>query len=192
VNLGRDDIAKITRQAKTLARREGHGHLADDFAQEALLARATGRETCLRYLFVDVLRAEYGRTGAGGTAGGRAKAAARLGPAEFDDGVLCRDDRHARDASVDALIRAADAQRLARAARAALNENQLSAYQLVYEQRLSQDEAAGAMGVTPSRVSQLITAALRVLGVELGLEDLADEVRCGLASLELEVEWIVL
>lgn len=55
-----DEIKTLIESAKGLARARGHGEIADDFSQEAVMALFGGRKATLDQLLVDHLRREYG------------------------------------------------------------------------------------------------------------------------------------
>jgi DNA-directed RNA polymerase specialized sigma24 family protein len=56
------ELKKILSKARALACSRGHSEIADDFAQEAVMALLRGRQTCLTNLLTDFLRSEYGMT----------------------------------------------------------------------------------------------------------------------------------
>lgn len=159
MNLTRSEYEAITRAARSLARKEGYGHLADDFAQEACLARARGRNCGLLLIFIDFLRSEYGRTGIRGTPGGLAKSAARHGAEEFDP------DRHADgcherpDAGLLRAERDSEHERLLRRARELLSAREYWILEEAIIRSVPYQLIADELGVTESRVCQIITHA---------------------------------
>jgi RNA polymerase sigma factor (sigma-70 family) len=189
VNLTRAQFESISRAAKATARKGGYGHLADDFAQEACIALARGRKASIDQLFVDFLRTEYGRTGVYSTPGGRAKAAARHGSVEFNTELHQRSTLDTPDAGLDGACGDQEFERLFRIARVVLDEFELAVFEAAYGQLKPQAEIGEQIGVSASRVSQILAASRAEIRDEVDSADMLALLQDD-APLELEVLWI--
>jgi hypothetical protein len=196
VTMTREIFEKLGGAARSHARAKGFPHLADDFAQEALLSFSQGRRVPMAFAWADFLRAEFGRTRLHSgyeSRKGAAKSKALLG----QKASLVTEEGEERfagsgDDALCELVRGEDAIRLARAARAVLTDRQFEVYQIVVEQQRTYADAASALGgVHESYISMIMTDIRELLADTLALEDLLDDLATG-EPLEWEVQWIAI
>lgn len=131
-------IEKYQRRAKSFARSWGYANEADDFAQEALITKLTGRSARLEHLFIDYLRKHYGRTGIRGLSL-RPRIDQEL--SDFSGNVVGGDSR-------DSEISWGDLR--------ALTPLQSEVLKLLTTSDMSQAEIAKKLSVSPQRVNSIL------------------------------------
>lgn len=146
------EIRKFIRRAKSYVYKRGRHELADDFSQEAVIALITGRKATIPQLYVDFLRKEYGDLR---SPHGRARSSSLLygtsldQPASEDDATLLHElvPSHGGDSGpvgIDWRHRVTFRGRDALIA------------ELRYDEGMSEKDIADILGVTESRVCQII------------------------------------
>jgi len=153
-----EEIKKLLAAARCYAVSQRKPDLADDFAQEAYLAYARGRKATLEQLFIDLLRKEYGDTRpsrAGAGPRGRARfVSLDQPPAPGDDGLLLH-ERLGRPGGDP------EPERLTRGSGIYLVGRDALIHQAAFEEEMPRREIAAQLGITESRVSQIIKARIK-------------------------------
>lgn len=191
------DLEKIYERAKAYAARKGFTEHSEDFAQEASIrAFELGFAPNLEWLFAGFLRKEHGdsRTGCGRTKQRGTRFAVRLDAPVSDEsdslahdliGVDPRDQE-----SGECFDRFVGVRGGVPDFSAYLKGREKEVYELVIQDELLQDEAAILLGVTHSRVSQILRLANQNIARFAMLEDMRERVRMG--DTELSVRWVEL
>lgn len=189
VPLAEAEIRKILEKAKAVARSRGYPQIADDFAQEAYIAIAGGRQTTFDNLLIDYLRAEYGRTR---PHGGRP-----------------RQSRLSLEVSIDEVSRGGEGtplrERLPSAGvdpgtfgpnwrdRIHLLGCDALIYELRFEDELSEAEIGEMFGVTESRICQIIKSRIEpVVTAAFVVGEVADIYADDPEYSKLLIDWIAI
>lgn len=187
------EYRQIISQARALAKKWGHGDIADDFAQEAALKLFTHGKVYLETCLIDFLRSEYGRTGS--PSGdrrilARSRTTSLDAPAHADVGGAAGEGRQLLHECIASPPGDPEPIGSAWRAHVAFRGTALTVADLWLDRELDQESIAAVLGVTPSRISQISRAVEReveraaVLAEALAIyHDDKD------ASL-LEVDWI--
>lgn len=185
-----EELLEIQKLALAIARKHGHADIAEDFAQDAVVQALATRQRNVTWMLFDFLRREYG---AARTASGRAKSRARRfavpldAPASSDvDGPSLADTLGSPDPEPECL-RGDWRTRVDLTGRAAV------IHELVFEQEVPARDVAGMLGVTESRISQIIMAKVKP-AVEAAkvIDDAADLYRDDPDYSKLVVDWIAI
>lgn len=183
------EIKKYQERCKAHARRQGHSELADDFAQEAIIQKAiAGRKTTIQNLFIDFLRKEYGDTR---SPGGRARSSAmRYGTsldqkAPGDDATLL----HELVASPER-----DPEAFGSSWRDAVTFRGRDAViaELLLDDEASNENVASYLGVSPSRVSQVMRRVKKEIESSVMFQEVLPEYKSDEDASVLFVDWIKL
>ena len=185
------EINQLQARARSVARKYKRPNEADDFAQEAVIAMLAGRKASLEQLFIDYLRAQYGRTGVRSTSGGRAKSAAIHGAVSLDQpisgenqntlySVIAAPGRDPRPFGADWRDRVSFRGR-----------NSLIA-ELRYDFEMSPQEIADLLGVSAARISQLFRGIEKEIQRCAILSEVADTYKDDEEYSKLQIRWIKL
>lgn len=187
IGLTINDITQFQKRAIYVAKKNGRPELAEDFAQEVLLAITQGRRATIDQLFVDYLRSQFGRSG---TPGGRARQMAASRTVSLDEevgeegstvlhhelvgrpgGDLPDLEHHGGSAFLFGGVEA-------------------TIYQVVFLEERPLIEAAEVLGVTQSRVSQRVNSMRRRIQEHFLTQRLFERYRDEDSFGVLEVEWL--
>lgn len=148
------ELIKLWERACNLAKRKGFSQCADDFAQEVAIKAFTSGFINLEWCFVDYLRKEYGRTG---TPGGNARSIAMRtsksldAPQHGDDGLSLHECIGGNEPEPGCF--GADWRSFV-GIRGGRRKDLI--YELVFDCGFTAVEAGAMLGISESRVSQLM------------------------------------
>jgi DNA-directed RNA polymerase specialized sigma subunit len=149
------EIKDYQKRARNVACGFGLRDDADDFAQEAIIQQLSGRKATLKQLCIDYIREKYGRTGAHGSVKSTARADARTNTVSIDQPVRSDSETRLHD-----IIRSddRDPESLGHAWRDRHHANGVRGLicDLYFDQDMRLEEIAELLGVTGSRISQLM------------------------------------
>ncbi len=190
--LNKDEIEQFRKRARYVARKRGHPQLAEDFAQEIFVAFARGRRATLDQLFIDFLRKYQGDSG---TDRGRARQDARARAVSLDEpagpesgGMLRHELVGGAGGDPESRLDHLGASHL-------FGGVEAQVYQLHFVEQLPLGECALALGVSASRVSQLVGRMRETIRDDRRFKVLweryLEESGFGVSDLQsLEVAWV--
>lgn len=186
-SLSDNDFRAIWGKAKGLACARGHSEFAEDFAQEACIAIAAGRKATLDQILTDFLRRYHGdlRTSSGRQRAYASCYAKSIWEREGDDGLALVE----RIGSPGGLPETRGGNWRARVR---LTGRDATLCDLIYDQELSRTESAELLGVTESRVSQMMSRIEKVIQQAMVLDEMLALYHDGAIESCLAVDWIKL
>jgi DNA-binding CsgD family transcriptional regulator len=162
-----------------------HHSIADDFAQEAVIAWNRGRKATVEQLLIDFLRKEYGGTGLRlSTRRGNRLSHRSLDEEQGDTGRTLGDSIAAPEGDPGAI-------RDTRQYGVSLNGAEVTVFELI-QGGMSQDEIGDLLGVTPSRICQIFRSVKKKTKDEVMLRDFYDTYNDFKESSELLINWIAI
>lgn len=177
-----NEVRRLQERARHVATKRGHSELADDFAQEIFvqwLAGHGGHQT-IDQAFIDYLRSLYGRTGPRGSGSG--SGSGRF--SEYRNYVNLDEVRNLAEPARD-IQPTWDFTHLFRGRQAFL-------YGAYFVEEMSENSIADILGLTESRVSQMIKPMKREIQDAALLTDVRERMEWDEDYGKVEVEWITL
>jgi DNA-directed RNA polymerase specialized sigma24 family protein len=183
-----EEALALQKRARNFAHSKGYGELGDDFAQEIFIGVARGWKQTVEQAFYSFLRDHGGDTR---TDKGRARITGRSRTISLDAPV---GDEGSNQTMHHDLIAAPPAEQSSDLPEATFTELLSGAEDLLYEKifvdELSQVEVAHGMGLTPSRVCQLLKPIKKKLIAYGQLEELTERLESEPHFGVFEIEWI--
>lgn len=185
-----EKIAHFQKRAKHVAVKRGYPELADDFSQEIFIAFARGWHSTLDQLFTDYLRKEYGNTR---TPGGLEKRLAKSRTVSLDE--PCSETESG--AHFHELI--ADPRSIKERAESDIDFQDLSflftgrqveIFSLYYLEEWSTATIGDWLGLTESRISQLLKLIKKEIQNYFAMKELRDRLQWDSSFGVYQVEWI--
>jgi len=189
------EFKTLTAKAIAYAKHRGYANIAEDFAQEFLIETLKGRMISLEYVLIDFLRREYGSLRKGGSITGRARSFALLSFHPIRD---CEEiDELGRYFAVPqsyvSACRLYDRGRASDEGSSRDDPRLLGRVGMIIDRLLAgdlQQDIAFSLGVTPSRISQLVKPAKEKLEKENMLREHFEEYKLFPEKSILSIDWI--
>jgi len=184
-----EEIRKYQKRCIQHAKRAGHSQLADDFAQEAIIKRVfANRKTTIKNLFIDFLRKEYGDTR---TFGGRTRSSAMRCGTSLDQ-KASGDDSTLLHELVASPERDAGAFGFSWRNGVTFRWRDAVIAELLLDDEVSIENVALYLGVTPSRVHQVMWRVKKEIESSVMFKEVLPEYKSDPDASILYVEWIKL
>lgn len=181
-----DDEAKhfLTR-AKYVAKKYGYYQLADDFAQEVLLAfiENPNRKSTVDQLFIDYLRSTYGRPGTPGYEQRYALAC----PISLD--IQSEDHPSLYDVIGSAESDSRSEQSTWECSRL-FEGREAMIYALYFIEQMTESEIGSTLGITESRVSQILKNMKKEIRSYFTMKEMKERLEWDASFGVYQVEWI--
>lgn len=172
-----NEVLKYQKRARYVARKRGYPQLADDFAQQIFVyfGEKPDRGATLDQLFIDYLRGTYGRPG---KPGGDARITAELTMVPIDD---------ARDVAIDS-----EPEFISGQCAFLFGGREAEIYQHYFVDQEQEQEIARLLGVTPSRICQIIGSMKKQIQNHFLLEEARVRFESEPSFTQMRVDWITL
>jgi hypothetical protein len=189
VGLSIDEITQFQKRAHYVAKKNGRPELAEDFAQEVLLAVTQGRRATVDQLFVDYLREQFGSSR---NPGGRARQMAGRRTVSLDEEVGEEGSSILRHELIGGTER--DLPSLGDRGRSAHLFAGIEAdiYQMIFVEEQTLDQVGDHFGVSESRISQRVNSMRTRIRDHFLSERLLERYRDDESFGVLEVQWLVM
>jgi hypothetical protein len=183
-----EEAKKIQAIARSIAVKWHRPELAEDFAQEAVIARLRWPGLELEYAFINLLRKEYGSSR---TPGGRAR---QIGTARAIELDAARDDTDAHPTLNHDLV--GDPRSDPRIVGSPRNYAHLfrgreaQVYALVFEEELPLKKTGEILGLSEPRMWQIARKIRNKITLEDGLEEVKETLEEDPGITRIEIDWI--
>lgn len=185
-----DEIKKIQERARKHARARGYSQHADDFAQEAIIKLLADRRATIDQLFIDFLRHEYGDTR---SPGGRGRSRANHTRQSLDEPQNGKEDGLSLHELIAGPGGDTNSERGNWKSRVNLRGRDALIFEMRFDLEMSELEIAEALGVTESRICQLLNGRIdRAAKDAVVLQEVASLYHDDEDYSKLEIKWIAI
>ena len=184
------ELKQIWEATHRYACKRQYHQLADDFAQEACIALHRGRKASLKQLFIDHLRKEYGSTGTRSSIKHPPNSPGGKAFVSIDDQKRFGDSGKSLHDIIAAPDR--DSGVIGSLGRLGLSLNATESTVLELVERSDQKTVGDLLGVTPSRICQIIGKVKKKISNERVVIDFYDTYTDFKEASVLRVDWITI